>query len=204
MSIRFSSAGALRRCGLAASRFDQSGSGAPSHGLPRGSRAHRIGFGLGPGSGWVRASTEPPAEARFGSSGHHTAFNPMSVCPRKRTLPTPINMSTLCQRRTLAGSFARYFVTGPTSPDARRLYNHWHLGKPRQYSASAADRYPLVEKNLQGAPHCHPADDQHALSENIRSAVIAKGGGQFPQQHAAKQEAQTDEQRDAAIAEQQP
>jgi GAF domain-containing protein len=30
----FSLAGALWRCGLAASRFDRSGSGAPSHGLP--------------------------------------------------------------------------------------------------------------------------------------------------------------------------
>src|SRR6516225_4283691 len=58
--------------------------------------------------------------------------------------------------------------------------------------------------DLQGPPHRHPADDQHALSENIRSAVIAEGSGQFPQQYAAKQEAKADEQRDTAIAEQQP
>src|SRR5262252_8609053 len=90
------------------------------------------------------------------------------------------------------------------SAHAHRLYNHWHFGKLRKYSASAADRHPLVEKNLQGAPHRHPADDQHALSENIRSAVIAEGSGQFPQQYAAKQEAKADEQRDTAIAEQQP
>ena len=56
--------------------------------------------------------------------------------------------------------------SAPTwSADALRLYNHWHFGKLRKYSASAADRHPLVEKNLQGAPHRHPADDQHALSE---------------------------------------
>src|SRR6516164_9610663 len=97
---------------------------------------------------------------------------------------------------------AHHYV--PRSAHALRPYNHWHFGKLRKYSASAADRHPLVEKNLQGAPHRHPADDQHALSENIRSAVIAERSGQFPQQHAAKQEAKADEQRDAAIAEQQP
>src|SRR5262249_41551530 len=60
------------------------------------------------------------------------------------------------------------------SADAVRLYNHWHFGKLRKYSASAADRYPFVKKNLKGAHHRNPADDQHALSENIRSGSLPK------------------------------
>ena len=90
------------------------------------------------------------------------------------------------------------------SADAPGLHNHGHFGKLRKYPASAADRHPLVKKNLQGAPHRHPADDQHALSENIRSGVIAEGIRQFPQQHAAKQEAEADEQRYTAVPKQQP
>src|SRR5262249_34076475 len=118
-------------------------------------------------------------------------------------------MSALCQKRT----FPTLFRSLPRrlgrmelkwSADALRLYNHWHFGKLRKYSASAADRHPFVKKNLQGAPHRHPADDQHALSENIRSGVIAKGICQFPQQNAAKQEPQTDKQRDTAVPKQQP
>src|SRR5215469_6272443 len=90
------------------------------------------------------------------------------------------------------------------SAHALRLYNHWHFGKLSKYSASAADRHPLVEKNLQGAPHRHPADNQHALPENIRSGVVVEGIRQFPQHHATQQEAQANEQRDTAVPEQQP
>src|SRR5215472_3789175 len=116
-------------------------------------------------------------------------------------------MSALCQKRTC------YAIRSPHrhspreqkwSAHALGLYNDWHFGKLRKYSASAADRHPFVEKNLQGAPHRHPADDQHALSENIRGGVIAEGIRQCPQQHAAKQKAQADEQRDTTLPKQQP
>src|SRR5262249_61012220 len=98
-------------------------------------------------------------------------------------------MSALCQKRT----FPTLFRSLPRrlgrmelkwSADAVRLYNHWHFGKLRKYSASAADWYPFAKKNLQGAPHRNPGDDQHGLSENVRSGIIAEGHRDFPQQHA--------------------
>src|SRR6516164_1064047 len=91
-------------------------------------------------------------------------------------------MSVLCQKEAFSPLHSNHRL-GRTeqkwSADALGLDNDWHFGKLRKYSASAADWHPFVEKNLQGAPH------QHALSENIRSVVIAEGIRQFPQQHAA-------------------
>src|SRR5262249_60697457 len=87
---------------------------------------------------------------------------------------------------------------------ARRPHSPRPFAKQKKYSAKAADRHPYVKKNLQVATNPHAAYDQHALSENIRSGVKADGIRQFPQQHAAKQEAQADEQRDTAVPKQQP
>ena len=55
-----------------------------------------------------------------------------------------------------------------------RLNDHRNFRKLAEGQATSAYWHPLVEKDLEGAPHCHPSDDEHAFADDAKSRSTAE------------------------------
>lgn len=67
-----------------------------------------------------------------------------------------------------------------------------------------ADWAPVVEEDLQRAPHGDPADDVQAFVDDLRAQPLADGQNELPDRNTDEQKDQPDHERHAPISKEEP
>ncbi len=72
-------------------------------------------------------------------------------------------------------SFRKFFSAVEAQPPLSGwAHDHRDVGKLREQPTSVAHRPPIVEKNLQWAPHRYPAENKEAFAGNLRNGAVPK------------------------------